>query len=143
MSSKDTQFKPGQSGNSKGRPRGSRNHVHQRLDAQLREHAEELVRKCLDDARTGDPHMRRLLLSYLLPRRTGRYLEVDIPDIYTADDVVDAQNRVMQQLRSGAITVEAAEQLIGLIERQHRAIETEKLEVRLSALEKEIRGEEL
>jgi hypothetical protein len=59
-------FRPGQSGNPRGRPTGI---VDRRtaLRSQLEDAAPELLASAIEMARQGDPHMMRLLLSRLLP----------------------------------------------------------------------------
>jgi hypothetical protein len=59
-------FRPGQSGNPRGRPAGI---VDRRmaLRSQLEDAAPELLARAIEMARQGDPYMMRLLLSRLLP----------------------------------------------------------------------------
>jgi hypothetical protein len=59
-------FRPGKSGNPRGRPPGivDRRMV---LRSQLENAAPELLARAIEMARQGDPHMMRLLLSRLLP----------------------------------------------------------------------------
>ena len=51
---KDTRFKPGQSGNAKGRPAGSRSKVLVALDALGEGEAEDIVKAQIEKAKGGD-----------------------------------------------------------------------------------------
>src|SRR5438045_1956885 len=51
---KHSQYKEGESGNEKGRPRGSRNRLMELTDAMLEGSAEEIMQRVLELARNGD-----------------------------------------------------------------------------------------
>ena len=68
----DTQFKPGQSGNPDGRPKGARNATTMALEALLDGQANALTQKAIDLALTGDMAALRLCLDRILPPRKDR-----------------------------------------------------------------------
>ena len=66
-----TQFRPGQSGNPNGRPKGSRNAATLALESLLDGEAEALTRKAVELALAGDIAALRLCLDRILPPRKG------------------------------------------------------------------------
>ena len=64
------QFKPGQSGNSKGKPKGARHKTTLAVSELLDGEAEVLTRKAIELAMDGDTVALRLCLERIAPRRT-------------------------------------------------------------------------
>ena len=60
----------------------------------------------------------------------------------TPEELLQAQENVMQELALGQLTLNQAEQIFSLIEARRRVLETQELEQRLSALEKRMLGRE-
>ena len=82
MPRNDTQFKPGQSGNPAGRPRGSRNKINERtlkLIAEVQA-AEDtnLARAALERLRDKDPAAFWRLLTGLLPKQVEGEVDVTV-----------------------------------------------------------------
>ena len=71
------QFKPGQSGNPAGKPKGTRNKATLAVEALLDGEAEELTRKAIELAKTGDIPALRICLDRILPPRKDRPLNLD------------------------------------------------------------------
>ncbi len=73
MPRSDTQFRPGQSGNPAGRPKGSRNKINERtlkIIAEVQAEADtQLARAALERLRDDDPRAFWRLLSGLLPKQ--------------------------------------------------------------------------
>ncbi|WP_346658170.1 DUF5681 domain-containing protein [Bradyrhizobium sp. 138] len=65
----DARFQPGQSGNPRGRPRGSRNRTTLAVEALLEGEAEALTRKAIELATGGDIQALRICLDRLCPPR--------------------------------------------------------------------------
>jgi hypothetical protein len=72
-------FKPGQSGNSSGRPAGSRNKATVAMEALLDGQAEALTQKAIDMALEGDITALRLCLDRVLPARKDRPVTFRLP----------------------------------------------------------------
>ena len=79
MPRRDTQFRPGQSGNPAGRPKGSRNKINERTlkiiaEVQAAEDT-QLARAALEKLRDEDPQAFWRLLSGLLPKQVNADVE--------------------------------------------------------------------
>ena len=90
MPKQDSQFKPGQSGNPSGRPKGARNKSTVAAEALLDGESEALTRRCIDLAMEGDPTALRLCLSRILPVRRERTIELDLPALQGSQDSLTA-----------------------------------------------------
>jgi Family of unknown function (DUF5681) len=75
----DTRFKPGQSGNPKGRSQGSRNAATIAIEALLDGEAEALTRKAIELGLAGDMTALRLCLDRIVPPRKDRYVAFSLP----------------------------------------------------------------
>ena len=83
-------FKPGESGNPAGRPRGSRNKTTLAIEALLDGEAEALTRKAIERALAGDPQALRLCLDRIAPPRRDRPTPFALPALAEAADARDA-----------------------------------------------------
>ena len=94
-------FKPGQSGNPDGRPRGSRNATTLALESLLDGQATALTQKAIDLALTGDMPALRLCLDRILPPRKDRPVSFDLPPIKSAQDAAATVSAVLAAVASG------------------------------------------
>jgi hypothetical protein len=99
---KPWQFKPGQSGNPDGRPKGARNAATMAAEVLLDGEA-EATRKCVELAKAGDTVALRFCLERILPARKSRSVAFDLPAIDTAADLVRAFAAVVKAMASGEI----------------------------------------
>lgn len=129
-------FKPGQSGNPKGRPRGSLNKTTKAVLALMEGEAEEITRAAIGAAKGGDMTAVRLILDRLVPTVKERTVALPgLPDTTTAAGIASAQQHILEAVAIGALTPGEASTLAGIIEARRKAMETQELEERLSALE--------
>jgi hypothetical protein len=135
MSKQDSQFKPGQSGNPSGRPRGARNKATVAAEALLDGEAETITRKCIDLALDGDATALRLCLSRILPVKRERAIELDLPVLGGSQDSLRAIGTVLEAVGAGAITPAEGQAVASLVETHRRSFEVEELEQRIEALE--------
>ena len=84
----DTRFKPGQSGNPAGKPKGLRNRATLALEALLDGEAEELTRKAIELAKGGDMAALRLCLDRIVPPRKDRHVAFPLPAMNAPVDAV-------------------------------------------------------
>ena len=132
----DTRFKPGQSGNPGGKPKGTRHKATLAAEALLDGEAERLTRKAVEVAMTGDVTALRLCLERIVPPRRDRPVLFNLPPLITAADAPKALAAIVAAVAHGRLTPTEAGDLSALVERFTRAVETAELEVRISELER-------
>jgi hypothetical protein len=123
-----------------GRPKGARHAALAALDAIGAEAAEQVLRTVVGAARDGDLRAAEVLLRRLWPERKGRPVEVALPEVASAADVVRAHAAVVAAMACGEVTPEEAEAICAVLEVQRKAIETAELEARVAALEECVPG---
>jgi hypothetical protein len=129
-------FKPGQSGNPRGRPKGARNKLTILAEKLLADEAEEVARSVLDAAKGGDMTAARLVLERIVPVRKGRPITLEMPPIQTAQDAAKAFSSVIAAVAAGELTPDEGQTIAGLFEVQRRTLETVEMEQRIAALER-------
>ncbi len=124
-------WKPGESGNPKGRPPG------RGLAAELRDaiakSAPGVIRKLVTQARNGDTAAARLLLERVVP--PVKASELETPLNLAGDSLADKGLAVMAAVAAGQIAPGQASQLLGGLADLAKLIETDKLAARIEALE--------
>lgn len=128
-------FKPGQSGNPAGKPKGTRHKTTLAIEALLDGQATALTQKAIELALEGDMTALRLCMDRLAPIRRDRPVTFDLPRIETADDLPMATQAIMEAVASGELTPSEAAELGKLVDAHAKAIEVTDLHRRLSALE--------
>jgi hypothetical protein len=128
-------FKPGQSGNAAGKPRGARHAALLALDAIGTVGAEDVMRGVVAAAKGGDMRAADILLRRLWPERKGRPVVLDLPPIETPTDIAAALGAVTGAVASGDLSPEEGAAVAAVLEGQRRSLETVELERRLAALE--------
>ena len=123
MTKRDTRFKPGKSGNPKGKAPGTRNKVPARIEQLLANEGEAVVGAVLTKAKEGDMQAARLVLDRICPPRKGHPVNIDLPTIECADDVMSAIQTVLTTVARGDMSLEEARLLAGIIETARRGIE--------------------
>ena len=132
----DTRFKPGQSGNLRGRPKGSRNATTLAAQALLDGEAEALTRKAIELAKGGDLTALRLCMDRLLPPRKDRPVSLDLPRIDSARDVPKAISALLAAVAAGELAPSDAGEVTKLLDAYARAVEINELAERVDNLEK-------
>jgi hypothetical protein len=115
-------FRPGQSGNPRGKPKGVRNRATLAAEALLDGEAEALTRKAVEMALAGDVMALRLCLERLVPPRKERPLSFALPPLASVEDTAKAIGGVLAALAQGLVTLGEASEAIELIERCRRII---------------------
>ena len=128
-------WKPGQSGNPKGRKKGTRNKATLAAQALLDGEAESLTRKAVELALQGDTTALRLCLERLVPPCREAPVIFDVPAIKTAADAVKAMGALLEAVAEGRLTPTQGTALAGMIETFRRTLETEDLARRLALIE--------
>jgi hypothetical protein len=130
-------FKPGQSGNPGGRPKGSRNRATMAAERLLDGEAAVLTRKAIALAKQCDTTALRLCIERILPARKDRPVSFDMPRIETVTDSVRAAAAIASAVADGELTPVEAAELSKVVDGHTRAVETADLAARLERLEQQ------
>ena len=133
-----TQFKPGQSGNPAGKPKGTRNATTLALEALLDGQASALTQKAINLALAGDMAALRLCLDRILPPRKDSPVAFDLPEMKTLNDTVSAMGAIVKAVGDGDLTPTEAGELTKMVQAFAKIIETAELEDRVRKLEEAI-----
>ncbi len=139
MNDKAPGWKKGQSGNPRGRPKGSRNKATLLAIAAMEGELTDVVKVVIDAAKGGDMAAARLVVDKLIPTTRERPLSIALPDVTSVDDCATAQAKVLAAVATGEILPGEGETLAGLIEHQRRSLETSDLAARMTALEEQLK----
>lgn len=127
-------FKPGQSGNPAGRPKGI---VDKRwaLRSRLEDASETLVDEAIKRAMDGDSGLMRALLGRLIPpaKPEAASVEFDLPKARLSEQA----EAVLRAISSGAMSPTVGSDLLQSLAQAARIKETDELEERISRLEKQ------
>jgi uncharacterized protein DUF5681 len=132
----------GTSGNPAGKPKGTRHKATMAVQALLEGEAEALTRKCIELAQGGDTTALRLCMERLAPAIKSRAVQLSMPAVETADDVLKAQAVTIRAMAAGKITPDEAATIAGILDAKRKAIETVQLEGRVAKLEQQSGGKQ-
>ncbi len=133
----DGRFKPGESGNPFGRPRGSRNKATLAVQELLDGEAEAITRKAIEMAKSGNVAAIRLVMERILPPCKDIPVNINLPSIKSATDIVRIQEIVIENISTGKITPFEGTAISAIAEQARKAIETQEFEARLLLLEQQ------
>lgn len=109
---------------SKGKPQGCRNKQQMALQEIGLERALGLVDLQTKAAENGSEDAQRFLISMFVARpKPGRFINIPLPKIKTIDDVLPAQEAVMDHVTNGNLTVDEADNFFKFIEQYRKTIE--------------------
>lgn len=128
---KDTKWKPGQSGNPKGKPKGSGEL--QKLREAISLHVPGIIRQLVEAARGGDVQAARLLLERVLPpmKAVEQAAPLTLPD----GSLTEQGRAVLEAVGAGELAPGQGAQLITAIGTLARVAEIDELEQRIRNLE--------
>jgi hypothetical protein len=127
----------GTSGNPAGKPKGTRHKTTMAVQELLDGEADALTRKCVELAMEGDTTALRLCMERLAPAVKSRAVNLRLPAIETAADVLKAQAATIEATANGEITPDEAATIAGVLDAKRKAIETVHLEERVAKLEQQ------
>ncbi|WP_258044310.1 DUF5681 domain-containing protein [Sphingomonas citricola] len=127
----DTRFKPG----NPGKPKGTRSRATMAAEALLQGEVEALTRTAIEKALEGDGMALRLCLERLVPPRKDTPINIELPTITNAADVVGASAAVLAAVGAGDVTPDEAGRVMTLLTAHKSIIEMGELERRIAALE--------
>lgn len=127
-------FKQGQSGNPAGRRPGVPNRT-TKLRALLEPHAEELVSKAVELAKSGDSAALRLCIERLIPAFRSEPRLQSMPSLENEDSLTNQGRGILRALSDGSISAADAHSLLKALGDFSRLVETDELVRRVTALE--------
>jgi hypothetical protein len=136
-------FRKGESGNPKGRARGSRNRVTMLADQLFDEKlfgednkAAALIDKAIQMAESGDTACMRLVFERIAPVRKDRPVYFELPRMTEAKDAVAASAAIVAAVAAGDLTPAEAGELAKVVDGYARTLQAVEFEERLLKLEK-------
>ena len=121
-------FKPGQSGDPRGKPPGVRHAALLALDAIGAEGAVDVMRAVVEAARNGDMRAADILLRRLWPERKGRPVRLDLPAVETPGDTAAVLGSITGAVAAGDLSPEEGAAMVAILETQRWAVETRRNE---------------
>lgn len=126
-------FKPGESGNPAGRPRGSG------LSGKLREaiakDTPQILATLAQQARDGDVQAARLLLDRVLPPLRAESAAVELPAMQDAETHTERAQAALEAAAGGRIPPDVAASLVAAAAQLAKLAELDDMEARIRALE--------
>lgn len=132
---KSTTWKPGTSGNPRGKQPGTRNKATMAVLALMETGAEDITKAVIEAAKGGDLAAARLVLERLAPPMRERPISIDLPATNSMEGIDQAQAAVLEAVGAGELLPGEGQVLTGIIEGRRKALETLELEKRVAALE--------
>lgn len=117
-------FQPGKSGNPAGRPKGIID-KRTKLRELLEVHAEEIISKLAELAKSGEPNALRLCIERLLPKtrlEDSIYFELPKGKLDDNDNILQITNDLTQAVISGQLTIEEAQKFSIFLSHQRNRI---------------------
>jgi hypothetical protein len=133
-------FRPGQSGNPAGRPRGSRNKKTIVLEALLDGESEALMQKMITMAKLGDEVAMRLCVERMMAPRRERPVPLTLPRIESDADARRASADVMEAVAEGEITPKEAEHPLHAVAGAAVIMQGSEIAARLQRIEQRLAG---
>lgn len=130
-------WKPGQSGNPNGRPRGTKN-----PSTKLREliDVEPILRKLQAAAQEGDVQAARTLLERALPVYRTTAAPVELPELGAAETLTDKARVILAAVARGDVAPDIGTSLVAAVGSLAKVAEIDELTTRVKALEEAKNG---
>jgi len=128
-------FKPGTSGNPKGKPRGARHKATLAALTLLQGEAEALTRVAINAAIAGDLTALKLCLERIIPPTKDHPVDVKLPKMTTVSDMPKFTAALLDAVSSGKLGPSEAEKLCKIVTAHREAIQISDFEQRIADLE--------
>lgn len=127
-------FKPGESGNPKGKAPGTRHKATMLSQALFDGECETLTRKIIELAKGGDLQALKVCVDRLCPPMKAQSAPVQV-DLPATESITDMANAFIKAAADGQLPPDVAAQLVSAVGTLARVVEIDELKERLSALE--------
>lgn len=127
-------FKPGQSGNPAGRPKGTKLRA-TRLREDLAKDVPGILERVKDAALDGDMTAARILLDRVMPPVRSESATVEIPALAAAETLSEKARALVDAVAEGQLAPSTASDLLSALGATAKIIELDELERRIAALE--------
>lgn len=107
-----TLFQKGHSGNPKGRPKGKRNKSTLLAQSLLENDVEAICTRLLVEAKEGNIQAIKIVMDRILPVRKELPIALDLPEIKSPRDLLNAISAITAAVGSGKISPSESEDLI-------------------------------
>lgn len=108
-------YKPGQSGNPHGKPKGTLNNKTRWLQL-LESHADELVEKAIELAESGDTNILRFCLERIIPKAKDNFINLSLPkELNKSATLQEVSNTIFRDMADQKITPEQAKTLMDVL----------------------------
>lgn len=132
---KKIRFQKGKSGNPLGRPQGSRNKASLMAEQLFAEDIQDICKSVIAKAKSGDIQAAKIILDRLLPPRKDNPVNIELPEIKTAQDILKAVGSITQAIARGEISPSEGEALARILDINAKAIEICEFESVLTQIE--------
>jgi hypothetical protein len=133
-------FRKGESGNPKGRPRGTRNKATLAALSLIENEGELLTRKAIELALNGDLQALKLCMERLTPPAKERPIEAfNLPQLKDQRSVLEALNSIASKLSQGELLPTEASSICKVLEQYRKHYETAEITERLESLERTLK----
>lgn len=130
-------FVPGQSGNPKGKPKGTLHKATRAALTLMEGQLEALTQAVINAALAGDMTATKLVFDKLIPQAKESPVEpgaVTLPEL-TSASVPDAVAVVVQAVAEGSLPPGQGQQIVSMLDGYRKSVELAEIEARLTALE--------
>ncbi len=131
-------FKKGQSGNPRGKQRGTRNKATLAALELLEGDLKAITRVCIEKAKGGDLLACKLILNKLIPNRRERSVDLELPELAGAAAIPEALASILAAVAHGKITPGEGQAVAAMLESYRKSVEMTDLLARIAALEEKI-----
>lgn len=128
-------FQKGQSGNPRGKARGTKNRATLAAECLLQGDLDNICRRLVEEALTGNVQAIKLVLDRVLPPKKDRVIDVQLPKLRTTDDAVNAISIIIDSVGSGEITPSEGEAMSRVVDVFIKTLQEHEIEKRVSMLE--------
>jgi hypothetical protein len=109
-------FRPGQSGNANGRPKGVSQLLTGKIRSMVERDAIEIVKAIIERAKTGDVEACRIFCRYLLPRPKVVSAPFDLPPARTATEAKQQIGRLVSLAAKGELDLDSLHALASALQ---------------------------